>query len=54
VTSSKVKEDAGFSEFDRAIGEMARAEESGSDEEELARYQEEVEKAVKAEKVHDD
>ncbi len=54
VTSGKVKEDIGFSEFDRAIGEMAKAEEAGSDEEEIARYQEEVDKAVKAEKVRDE
>ena len=54
VTSGKVKEDVGFSEFDRAIGEMAKAEEAGSDEEEIARYQEEVDKAIKAEKVRDE
>ncbi len=54
VTSGKVKEDVGFSEFDRAIGEMAKAEEAGSDVEEIARYQEEVDKAIKAEKVRDE
>jgi len=54
VTSGRVKEDSGFAEFDKAIGEMARAEEAGSDEEEIARYQEEVDKAIKAEKVRDE
>lgn len=54
VTSGKVKEDGGFSEFDKAIGEMAKAEEAGSDEEEIARYQEDIDKAVKAEKIRDE
>lgn len=54
VTGARVKEDAGFADFDRAIAEMARAEEAGSDEEELARYQQEIERAIKAEKVRDE
>jgi len=54
ATGTRVKEDAGFADFDRAIGEMARAEEAGSDEEELARYQEEIDKAIKVEKVRDE
>lgn len=54
VTGARTKEDAGFADFDRAIAEMARAEEAGSDEEELARYQQEIERAIKAEKVRDE
>jgi len=54
ATGTRVKEDVGFADFDRAIAEMARAEETGSDEEELARYQQEIEKAIKAEKVRDE
>jgi hypothetical protein len=54
VTSGKIKEDGGFSEFDKAIGEMAKAEEAGSDEEEIARYQQDIDKAVKAEKIRDE
>ena len=51
VTRGKVKEDSGFADFDKAIEQMARAEESGSEEEDLSRLQEEIDKAVKAEKV---
>jgi|WetSurSiteA1Bulk_404760.scaffolds.fasta_scaffold07783_3 hypothetical protein len=54
VTRGKVKEDAGFAQFDKAIGEMAKAEESGTDEEDLDRYQEEINRAIKAEKVRDE
>jgi hypothetical protein len=54
VTQGKVKEDTGFADFDRAIGEMAKAEEAGSDEEELTKFQEEIDKAIKAEKIKDD
>ncbi len=54
VTSGRVREDVGFADFDKAIGEMAKAEEAGSDEEEMARYQDEVDKAIKAEKVRDE
>ena len=54
VTQGKVKEDAGFADFDRAIGEMAKADEAGSDEEDLARFREDIDKAVKAEKLRDD
>jgi hypothetical protein len=54
VTQGKVKEDTGFADFDRAISEMAKAEESGTDETELAKFQEDIDKAVKAEKIKDD
>ncbi len=51
VTQGKVKEDSGFAEFDKAIEQMAKAEESGSEEEDLSRFQEEIDRAVKAEKI---
>jgi hypothetical protein len=54
VTQGKVKEDTGFSDFDRAISEMAKAEESGTDETELAKFQEDIDRAVKAEKIKDE
>jgi hypothetical protein len=54
VTQGKVKEDTGFADFDRAIGEMAKAEEAGTDDEELNKFQEEIDKAIKAEKIKDD
>ncbi len=54
VTQGKVKEDTGFADFDRAIGEMAKAEEAGGDEEELTKFQEEIDKAIKSEKIKDD
>ena len=54
VTQGKVKEDTGFADFDRAIGEMAKAEESGSDEEDLTRFQDEIDRAIKSEKIKDD
>ena len=54
VTQGKVKEDTGFADFDRAIGEMAKAEEAGTDDEELTRFQQEIDKAIKAEKIKDD
>jgi len=55
VTQGRVKEDEGFADFDKAIGEMAKAEESGVPEEEgLSRFQEEIDRAVKAEKVSDE
>jgi hypothetical protein len=54
VTQGRVKEDVGFADFDKAIGEMAKAEESGSEEEDLSRFHEEINKAIKAEKVRDE
>jgi hypothetical protein len=54
VTQGKVKEDTGFADFDKAIGEMAKAEEAGSDEEDLTKFQNEIDKAIKAEKIKDD
>lgn len=54
VTQGKVKEDTGFADFDKAIGEMAKAEESGSDEEDLSKFQDEIDKAIKAEKIKDE
>jgi len=33
---------------------MAKAEEAGSDEEELTKFQEEIDKAIKAEKIKDE
>jgi hypothetical protein len=51
VTQGKVKEDSGFADFDKAIEQMAKAEESGSEEEDLSKFQDEIDKAVKAEKV---
>jgi len=36
-------------QFDKAIEEMAKAEEAGSEEEDLDRYQEEINRAIKAE-----
>jgi hypothetical protein len=53
VSQGKVKEDTGFADFDRAIDQMAKAEEAGDDEE-LGRMQEEVDKAVRADKLKDD
>ena len=37
VTERGTKEDAGFAEFDRAIGEMAKAEEAGAGDEDISR-----------------
>ncbi len=54
VTRGRVKEDAGFADFDKAIGEMAKAEDSGSEEEDLSRFQEEIDRAIKAEKARDE
>ena len=54
VTQGKVKEDTGFADFDRAIGEMAKAEEAGTDDEELTRFQQDIDKAIKAEKIKDE
>jgi len=54
VTGGRVKEDSGFADFDKAIEQMAKAEESGSEEEELSRLQQEVDRAVKAEKTEKD
>jgi hypothetical protein len=54
VTQGKVKEDVGFADFDKAIGEMAKAEETGTDEEDLSRFHEVIDKAIKAEKISDD
>ncbi len=51
VTHGKTKEDAGFAQFDKAIEEMAKAEETGTEEEDLGRYQDEINRAIKAEKV---
>jgi hypothetical protein len=53
VTQGKVKEDTGFADFDRAIGEMAKAEESGTDDEELNKFQEDIDKAIKSDKIKD-
>jgi len=54
VTQGKVKEDTGFADFDKAIGEMAKAEESGTDEDELSKFHEEIDKAIKSEKIKDE
>ncbi len=54
ATSGRVKEDLGFAEFDKAIGEMVKAEETGSEEEEFSRLQEEIDRAIKAEKIKDE
>jgi hypothetical protein len=54
VTQGKVKEDTGFADFDRAIGEMAKAEETGTEEEDLSRFQEDINRAIKAEKIKDE
>ncbi len=54
VTQGKVKEDVGFADFDKAIGDMAKAEETGTDDEDLSRFHEEIDKAIKAEKISDD
>jgi hypothetical protein len=51
VTQGKVKEDSGFADFDKAIEQMAKAEESGSEDEDISRFQEEIDRAVKSEKV---
>jgi hypothetical protein len=51
VTQGRVKEDSGFADFDKAIEQMAKAEESGSEEEDLSHLQQEIDKAVKAEKT---
>jgi hypothetical protein len=50
VTQGKVKEDTGFADFDKAIGEMASAAETG-EEEDLSKYQEQIDQAVKSEKI---
>jgi hypothetical protein len=54
VTQGKVKEDVGFAQFDKAIGEMAKAEDSGSEDEDIDRYQEEINRAIKSEKIQDE
>jgi hypothetical protein len=52
VTKGRVKEDEGFADFDKAIGEMAKAEESGSlEDEDFSKFHEEIDRAVKAEKA---
>jgi hypothetical protein len=49
ATQGKAKEDVGFAAFDRAIGEMARVEETGAGEEVLSKFRDEVSKiAAKA------
>lgn len=48
VGDGKVKEDAGFAEFDRALEQMIKAEETGS-EEDVTRLQEQIDRAVRAE-----
>jgi hypothetical protein len=53
VTQGKVKEDRGFADFDKAIEGMANAAE-GAEEEDLGKYKEEIDKAVKSEKVTDE
>ena len=52
VTQGKVKEDTGFADFDKAISEMAKAEETGTDETELAKFQEDIDKAIKTGALH--
>jgi hypothetical protein len=42
ATQRKVKEDVGFAAFDRAIGEMAKVEETGTGEELLSKFRDEV------------
>lgn len=51
VASGKVREDAGFADFDKAIGQMVKAEESGSDDEEFSRLESEINRAIKVEKA---
>lgn len=53
VTSGKVKDDAGFTDFDRAIGDMVKAEEAGSDDEAFSKAEADINKAIKAEKAKD-
>jgi hypothetical protein len=54
MTQAKVKEDTGYADFERAISEMAKAEESGTDEAELVKFHEDIDKAIKAEKIKDE
>jgi hypothetical protein len=53
VTASRVKEDAGFEAFDSTLNKMIEAEKSGTEEEDLSKFQEDLAKAIKAEKVRD-
>ena len=53
VTSGRVKEDTGFDAFDSTLSRMIEAEKSGSEEEDLTKFQQEIDKAIKAEKVRD-
>jgi hypothetical protein len=50
--ASRVREDAGFAEFDRALGEMAKAEDAGSGED-VAKLEEDIAKAIRAEKLRE-
>jgi len=52
VTGGKLKEDSGFAEFDRALEQMVRAEESGS-EDDVAKIQAEIDRAVRADRDTD-
>jgi hypothetical protein len=49
ATSGRAREDAGFAEFDSAIGQMAKADDP--DDEDLSKYAEEINRAIKAEKA---
>lgn len=53
VASGKVKDDAGYTDFDRAIGEMAKADEAGADDEAYSKLEAEINKAIKAERIKD-
>lgn len=53
VATGKVREDAGFADFDSAIGEMVKAEGADLEDEDFSRLHEQIDKAIKAEKVKD-
>lgn len=52
VMGNRVREDSGFRAFEEAIGKISEADSTG--EPDLSRFQEDVDRAIKAEKVRDE
>ncbi len=52
LTTERVKEDAGFADFEQALDKMMKAE-AGAEDEELSQALDEVERAIKSERLAD-
>lgn len=50
VVGSRVREDSGFAAFEQALGKMADAETGASEDPDFSRFQNEIDRALKAEK----